>query len=124
MTTGRPDSGRMLGDGRLCSQVRLIMQLSNDKQRFEALTMDELFAKRQELFAEVQGDSDFMAESLMEHLYANPLGKLLQIISTLPEVRHEKIDHARRMIQETEDELDCRMDLALDKVLEELITEN
>lgn len=100
------------------------MKLSNDKKRFEALTMDELTAKRDELFAEVQGDSDFTEESLMEHLYANPLGKLLKIISTLPEVRHEKVDHARRMIHETEDELNCRMDLALDKVLEELITEN
>lgn len=100
------------------------MQLSNDKKRFEALTMDELVAKRDQLFAEVQGDSDFIEESLMEQLYDNPLGKLLRIISSLPEVRHEKVDHARRMIHETEYELDCRMDLALDKVLEELITEN
>ena len=60
----------------------------------------------------------------MEQMYANPLGKLLRIISSLPEVRREKVNHARSMIEQTEEELDFQMDLALDMVLEELITEN
>lgn len=100
------------------------MQLSQNKKQFEELTMDELTAKRDRMLADMEADSDFASESLLAHMYENPLGKLLQIIATLPEVRHEKVDSARRMLQETEDELDCRMDTALDKVLEELITEN
>jgi len=100
------------------------MQLSQNKKRFEELTMDEFVAGQERMLADMEADSDFSAEFLLDHLYENPLGKLLRIISTLPEVRHEKVDHARRMLHETEDELDCRMDLALDKVLEELITEN
>lgn len=101
------------------------MQLSNDK-RFEEedLTMDELIAERDRMFDEGQADSDFTAETILDHIYANPLGKLLRIISTLPEVRCEKVVRARRLIHESEEQLDCRMDLALDKVLEELITEN
>ncbi|MBL7215488.1 MAG: hypothetical protein ISS71_07395 [Phycisphaerae bacterium] len=100
------------------------MQLSKNAKRFEELTMDELVGKCDRLFSEVGADSDFAAESLLDHIYANPLGKLLRMISTLPEVRHEKVVQARKMIHESEDELDCRMDIALDKVLEELITEN
>ncbi len=86
--------------------------------------MDELIAERDRLCGRVEGDSDFAADSLMDHIYANPLGKLLQIIATLPEVRHEKVDHARRMVEESEEQLDGRMDLALDRMLEEIITES
>ena len=100
------------------------MQLSKNTKRFEKLRMDELIAERDRLFEEVNGDSDFATDSLMDHIYANPLGKLLQIIATLPEVRHEKVIDARRMVNESEEQLDCRMDLALDKVLEEIIAEN
>ena len=99
------------------------MQLSKDTKRFEELTVDELVQRRDAMFSTDQVDSDFVAESLTEQMYANPLGKLLRIISTLPEVRREKVNHARTMIGQTEEELDCRMDLALDVVLEELITE-
>lgn len=97
------------------------MELS--KNTHNELTLDELIAKRDRMLGETSAESDFMADSLLDHIYENPLGKLLQIISTLPEVRLEKVDHARRMIAQSEDELDCRMDIALDRVLEELITE-
>lgn len=100
------------------------MQLSKHTKRFEQFTLDELIAERDRLFAQVEGDSDFAVDSLMDHIYANPLGKLLQIIATLPEVRHEKVEDARRIVDEPEEQLDCRMDLALDRVLEEIITGN
>lgn len=99
------------------------MQLSKDK-RFEEFTMDELAAERDRMLAAAETDCDFAAESVLDHIYANPLGRLLRVISTLPEVRYEKVDYARRLMHESEDQLDCRMELALDKVLEELITEN
>ena len=73
------------------------MQSSKDTKRFDEFTMDELAAQRDRLLG-AQSDSDFSAGELLDHLYENPLGKLLQIISTLPEVRLEKVDHARRMI--------------------------
>ena len=100
------------------------MQLSNNPKRFEDFTMDELIAERDRLAGHIDGDADFVMDSLLEHIYANPLGRLLRVISTLPEVRREKVDHARRMIQASDDQLDDRMDLALDKVLEEIITES
>jgi len=99
------------------------MQLSNDTKRFEELTVNELIQRRDRMLNADSVDSDFVADSLTEQTCENPLGKLLQIISTLPEVRCEKVNHARDMIRQTEEELDCRMDLALDMVLEELITD-
>ena len=100
------------------------MQTSKNTKRFDELTTDELLLERDRMLGKVQTDSDFTVGSLMDHIYANPLGKLLQIISTLPEVRHEKVDYARSLIEQPEEELECRMDLALDKILEELVTEN
>lgn len=92
----------------------------NTKQEF---TTQELIIRRDRMLTDARVDSDFATNPLLEHTYENPLGKLLQLISTLPEVRREKVDHARRLIAQSEDELDCRMDIALDRVLEELITE-
>ena len=116
--------GRTLARRSAMQSSEDIMQLSNEKRFNEDVTINELIAERDRLIAESQADSDFASESVLDHIYANPLGRLLRIISTLPEVRSEKIEHARQLIHETEDQLDCRMDLALDKVLEELITGN
>ena len=96
------------------------MDSKNTKQE---LTTQELLAARDRMLIEARADLDFSADSLLDSVDENPLGKLLQIISTLPEVRLEKVDYARRLIAQSEDELDCRMEIALDRVLEELITE-
>lgn len=66
---------------------------------------------------------DFSEQQLFEHMQSNPLGRLLQLIARLPEVRREKVLHARRQIRENSPELENRLDLALDRILEELILE-
>ncbi len=98
------------------------MQTTNNTKRLEAMTCDELLARRDQLFVEEGADSDFLAESLLDNMNASPLGKLLKMIGTLPEVRYEKVDRARRLIDQPDSqELDAQMDMALDRVLEELI---
>jgi hypothetical protein len=54
-------------------------------------------------------------------MQCSPLGRLLKVISALPEVRAEKVEYARRQIAQPDECLETRMDLALDRVLEELI---
>lgn len=101
------------------------MQISKQTQRTEAMTYDELLAGRDQLFIEEHTDSDFPVESLLDNMNASPLGKLLKLIGTLPEVRYEKVNRARRIIEQPDnDELDARMDIALDRVLEELIIDS
>ena len=68
-------------------------------------------------------DSDLLVEKLIDSMKSSPLGRLLGVISTLPEVRTEKVERARRQINQPEECWDTKMDLALDRVLEELIFE-
>ena len=89
----------------------------------EEQAYQELLSRRERQVAEPMGDSDFLADRLMDNINASPLGHLLKVIATLPEVRCDKVERARRHIDQTEDRLDAQMDVALDKVLEELIIE-
>jgi len=66
---------------------------------------------------------DFPTERVIHHLETNPIGRLLKLIAALPEVRYEKIKHARRQLSLSDEALNERLDLALDRVLEELTTE-
>ena len=100
------------------------MQTPNNTNRIDEMTCTDLLARQERLFLEAPMDSDFLAESLLENMNASPLGKLLRVIGTLPEVRYEKVHRARRLIHQPDSaELDARMDVALDRVLEELIIE-
>lgn len=67
---------------------------------------------------------EFSEQQLFEHMQSNPLGRLLRLIASLPEVRRDKVLRARREIQENGAEMDSRLDAALDRVLEELIMED
>lgn len=110
-------------DGHAVSED-MIMQTSKQTQRIEAMTCDELMAQRDRMFIEEPADSDFLAESLLDNMNASPLGKLLKVIGTLPEVRYEKVERGRRLVDQPDSaELDAQMDVALDRVLEELMTE-
>lgn len=66
---------------------------------------------------------EFSEQQLWEHIQSNPLGRLLHLIASLPEVRRDKVLRARRQIRENSPELENRLDVALDRVLEELIAE-
>ncbi|MHC4552886.1 MAG: hypothetical protein ACYSUT_09010 [Planctomycetota bacterium] len=97
------------------------MQTSKKTNRIEELVNEELMSCRINI---EQADADFLAESLLEEMNDNPLGNLLKVIGTLPEVRYEKVNRARRIIAEPESEVfRVRMDVALDRVLEELMIE-
>ena len=67
---------------------------------------------------------EFSEQQLFEHMQCNPLGRLLQLIASLPEVRRDKVLRARRQIQEDGPDMENRLDLALDRVLEELIVDD
>jgi len=68
-------------------------------------------------------EPDFPTERLIKHIETNPIGKLLEMIAALPDVRYEKIEHARQQLSLSEEALDARLDIALDRVLEELTSD-
>jgi hypothetical protein len=67
-------------------------------------------------------DEDFIMEKILENLNMTPIGQVLNKIASLPEVRKEKVLDVRRQISEGKYELNERLDVALDRVLEELTT--
>ena len=62
-------------------------------------------------------------DELLENINSTPLGQLLRIIATMPEVRKEKVIDLRHRLNEGHYDEQEYLDEALDRVLEELITE-
>jgi hypothetical protein len=63
---------------------------------------------------------DLMMEQILENLNNTPIGQVLQKIACLPEVRKDKILNVRRQLTDGKYDLSERLDIALDKVLEDL----
>ena len=72
---------------------------------------DELFGNEQDLFM----------EQVLENLNTTPIGKVLKRIASLPEMRRKKILNVRKRLSTGHYELNERLDVALDKALEDLI---
>lgn len=90
----------------------------NENQLYEQFLQEQ--GRMNSMF---QTDSDFLVDQIMDNIEASPLGRLLKVIATLPEVRYEKVERARRHVHQADECLDEQMDAALDRVLEELIAE-
>jgi hypothetical protein len=67
-------------------------------------------------------DEDLIMEQILENLNTTPIGKVLKRIASLPEVRQDKILDVRRRLTEGKYDLNSRLDVALDRVLEDLST--
>ena len=67
-------------------------------------------------------DEDLIMEQILENLNTTPLGKVLKRIALLPEVRKQKVLDVRQQLTEGKYDLSSRLDVALDKVLEDLTT--
>ncbi len=65
-------------------------------------------------------DEDQMMEQILENIHTTPIGQLLRKIASLPEVRQAKILDVRQQLTEGKYDLNERLDVAIDKVLEHL----
>jgi hypothetical protein len=65
-------------------------------------------------------DKDFIMEQILENLNTTPIGKVLKKIASLPDGRKEKVLNVRQQLTEGKYELNEHLDVALDKVLEDL----
>ena len=73
------------------------------------------------LETDLSQDEDMVMEQILENIHNTPLGQVLKKIASLPEVRRQKVLRLRRQITEGKYDLSDRLDMALDKVLEDLI---
>ena len=61
-----------------------------------------------------------MMEQILNHIHTTPIGQLFKKIASLPEVRQEKILNVRQQLNEGRYDLKERLDVAIDRVLEQL----
>jgi len=66
-------------------------------------------------------DKDLLMEQILANLNSTPIGQVLKRIASLPEVRKEKVLDIRRRLTEGQYDFNERLDMALDKVLDDLI---
>lgn len=73
------------------------------------------------LEADLSQDKDMVMEQILDNIHHTPLGQVLKKIASMPEVRRKKVLQLRREITEGKYDVADRLDMALDKVLEDLI---
>jgi hypothetical protein len=66
-------------------------------------------------------DEDLVMEKILENINNTPIGQVLKKIAALPEVRKEKVLNVRHQLTEGQYDVNKRLDIALDKVLEDLV---
>ena len=65
--------------------------------------------------------TDVLVSQMIEQIESSPMGKLLKIMSSLPEIRTEKVECARVQMCKNDKKLDQELDQVLDQVLEGLL---
>ena len=65
-------------------------------------------------------DEDAMMETILENLNNTPIGQVLKKIASLPEIRQDKVLNVRRQLTDGKYDLNERLNIAMDKVLEDL----
>jgi len=65
-------------------------------------------------------DQDLLMEQILENINTTPIGQVLKKIASLPEVRREKVLNVRRQLTNGRYDLGERLNLVLDKVLDDL----
>ncbi|MHC4148826.1 MAG: flagellar biosynthesis anti-sigma factor FlgM [Planctomycetota bacterium] len=68
-------------------------------------------------------EQDLLMEQILENINTTPIGQVLKKIASLPEIRKEKVLEVRRQLNKGKYDLNGRLDIALDRVLELLTTQ-
>ncbi|HEV3166059.1 MAG TPA: flagellar biosynthesis anti-sigma factor FlgM, partial [Isosphaeraceae bacterium] len=69
----------------------------------------------------VDAGQSVQAGTPRDQVEISPLGKMLDGISQLPGIRHERVEEIRRQIAEGVYETPAKLELALDRMLDELL---
>ncbi|MGA2070288.1 MAG: hypothetical protein ABSG97_02975 [Sedimentisphaerales bacterium] len=71
-------------------------------------------------FDDMVAEDDLLMEQILDNMNSTPLGQVLKQIAVMPEVRKQKVLKVRRQLTEGKYNLTERLDLALEKVLDDL----
>jgi hypothetical protein len=73
-----------------------------------------------EMSEEMLAEQDLLMEEIINNLNNTPVGQVLKKLASLPEVRQQKVLNVRQQLTSGSYDLGERLDVVLDKVLEEL----
>ena len=89
----------------------------DSREQFEDLNAENGFNEES-----LAADSDLVMEQILDNINSTPIGQVLKKIASLPEVSQKRILGLRQEITKGNYDLNGRLDVALDRVLEELTT--
>ena len=79
-------------------------------------------------FVEFRSNPEVNLQQIEQELFGDinstPLGQLLEMIGSLPEIRQEKVYNVRDRLDTECYDMDNTLDSAIDKVLEELLSDS
>ena len=87
----------------------------DSREQFEDLNAENGFNEES-----LAADSDLVMEQILDNINSTPIGQVLRKIASLPEVSQKRILGLRQEITKGSYDLNDRLDVALDRVLEEL----
>src|SRR4030042_1716751 len=104
-------------DSFACSLIGLVTQMPDfTRKNWPANERHD----SEDIFDGLTADDDLLMEQILENMNSTPIGQVLKTISVLPEVSRQKVLRVRRDITEGKYNLTTRLDLALEKVLDDL----
>ena len=89
----------------------------DSREQFEDLNAENGFGDES-----LAADNDLVMEQILDNINNTPIGQVLKKIGSLPEVSQKRILGLRQEITKGSYDLNNRLDVALDRVLEELTT--
>jgi len=72
------------------------------------------------VFDGLAADDDLLMEQILENMNSTPLGQVLKTIASLPDSRRQKVLSVRKQLTEGRYDFDEHLDIALEKVLDDL----
>jgi hypothetical protein len=72
------------------------------------------------MFDGLTADDDLLMEQILENMNSTPLGQVLKTIASLPDSRRQKVLRVRKQLTEGRYHFDEHLDVALEKVLDDL----
>jgi len=104
-------------DSFACSMIGLVTEMP-DFTRKNWLTNKR--HSPEDVFDGLAADDDLLMEQILDNMNSTPIGKVLKTIASLPDGRRQKVLHVRKQLTEGKYDLDERLDVALEKVLDDL----
>ena len=74
------------------------------------------------VFDDLTADDDLLMEQILDNMNTTPIGQVLKKIACLPGINKQKVLNVRRQLTQGRYDLNERLDMALEKVLDDLDT--